>query len=280
MPLKSPARIAVFLATASAIGVFGISGCIGTPTSGLERMQNAIVLGEMSIDEPPIDINTVGMIDLEVESFGGTVRIEAVPGMVGTVIEPVLRSYHGNRRRGESIDTLDHLHYRVEMLKGELDRETLLITTWSDDDEDHYQAIDFFIQTGSVGSVKVRTERGRVWVKDNQHGVDIETTQGDVRVVTQHPMTEPMTMVTKSADIDFRASAGSGGHYDVESIGGHIYQRFTHTRITATSPDNGQSVFVAQVGESTAPVTIRTTYGDVRVAIVDDPLDVGPIIKE
>ncbi len=260
--------------------LLAMQGCVGTPTSGLERMENAIMLGEMSVDEAPIDIDTVGMIDLEVDSFGGTVRIEAVPGMTGTVVEPVLRSYHGNRRRDESMGTLDDIHYRVEMLKGELDREILVLTAWSDEDETHYQAVDFFIRTGSVGSVKVRTERGRVWVRNNHHGVDIETTEGDIRVVTTHPMTEAMTMVTKNADIDYRMPPGSGGRFDAEAIGGDVYQRFTHARVTATSPDNGQSIFVGEVGDSGSSVTLRTTYGDIRIAIVDDPIDVGPIIKD
>ena len=281
MPVKPSASTTMLRVSICSMVLSSVlSGCVGTPTSGLERMQNAIVMGEMSIDEAPIDIDTVGMIDLDVDSFGGTVRIEAVPGMTGTVIEPVRRSFHGHTRRDESIETLDDIRYSVEMMKGELDRETLVIKAWTDEDEAHYQGIDFFIQTGSIGSVKVRTNRGRVWVKNNQDGVDIETTNGDIRVVTKYPMTGPMTMVTKTADIDYRAPAGSGGHFDIESIGGRIYQRFTHTRITATSPDNGESVFIANVGDSESPVTLRTTYGDIRVAIVDDPLDVGPFIKE
>ena len=240
MPVKPQVPVAAVLAALWAIVQLGAStGCVGTPTSGLERMQNALVNGEMSIDEAPIDIDTVGMIDLEVESFGGTVRIEAVPGMTGTVVEPVRRSYRGHMRRDQSIESLDDIRYRLEMLKGELDRETLVITAWTDDEEAHYQGIDFYIRTGSIGSVKVRTERGRVWVKNNRDGVDIETTEGDIRVVTAHPMTVPMTMVTRSADIDYRAPAGSGGHFDIEAIGGRIYQRFTHARVTATSPAFG-----------------------------------------
>ena len=47
------------------------SGCIGTPTSGLERMENAIGQGEMSIDEPRIIIDSRGIVDLEVD--GGCV---------------------------------------------------------------------------------------------------------------------------------------------------------------------------------------------------------------
>ena len=49
-----------------------------------------------------------------------------------------------------------------------------------------------------------------------------------------------------------------------EAVGGRIYQRFTHARVTATSPDNGESGFIADVGGADAPVTLRTTYGDIR----------------
>jgi HAMP domain-containing protein len=90
------------LLAASMAGAFAVAGCVGTPTSALERMGNAIDQGEMAIDDPHVLIDTLGPIDLEVDSFGGTVRIEAVPGMTGTVIEPVRRAFLGHLRRDEA----------------------------------------------------------------------------------------------------------------------------------------------------------------------------------
>ncbi|MEC8320633.1 MAG: DUF4097 family beta strand repeat-containing protein [Planctomycetota bacterium] len=260
------------------LGLLG--GCVGTPTSGLERMENAFVAGEMAIDDPPVMIDTRGSVDLEVVSFGGSIRIEAVEGMEGTTIEPVRRSFHGHLRRDEAETALDEIGYRIELVAGELDREVIVITTSTENGEPHFQGVDFFIRTGRLETVDIDTRRGRVWIKNNRGSVDVSTTYGDVRVVTDHPMTESITLVTKEASIDYRVGPGSTGFYDARSVGGRVYQRFTEARVTATSPENGPSVFIGDVGGGTNPVTLRTTYGDIRVSIVENPTDVGPIIVE
>ena len=54
--------------TTLAVGLLALAGCISTPTSTLERMDNAISLGEMSVDDPKVLIDTVGPIDLEVDA--------------------------------------------------------------------------------------------------------------------------------------------------------------------------------------------------------------------
>lgn len=256
------------------------SGCIGTPTSGLERMENAIGQGEMSIDEPRIIVDSRGIVDLEVDSFGGNVRVDVVPGMKGTTVDPVLRAFHGHLRRDEADASLEELDYRVELRGGELDRETLVLGSTSDGAESHFQGVDFYVRTGELGRVNVKTARGRVWIKNNTGGVDIETTMGDIRVITDHPMTEPMTMVTRDASIDYRAAPGSTGEYDLRSVGGRVYQRFTDARVTATSVANGSTVFVGTIGGGTNPVILRTTYGDIRVAVTENATGVGPIIRE
>lgn len=272
--LGSPRLLSACLATAF------LAGCLGTPTSGLERMENALIGGEMAEDDARITIDSRGILDVDIESFGGNIRIEAVPGMKGTVIEPVRRSFLGHLRRDEGQIALDRIDYRIELREGDLDRETLRISSSTTHPEDHFQGVDFYIRTGELGAVEISTIRGRVWVKDNTGPVDIQTTYGDIRVVTDHPMNGEVVLMTKDASIDYRVSPGSTGLYDLRSVGGEVYQRFTNARVTATSEENGPSIFVARVGEGVNPVILRTTYGDIRVAVVENPTQVGPIIVE
>ena len=266
--------------TLAAIGLAAVSGCIGTPTSALERMDNAISQGEMAIDDPLVLIDTLGPIDLEVDSFGGTVRIEAVEGMVGTTIEPVRRAFLGHLRRDEAEVSLDRIDYRIELKSGALDREVLVITTSTEHPEPHFQGVDFLIRTGELGRVDVVTRRGHVWVKNNRHGVDLDTTYGDIRVVTDFPMNDPVTLVCKDGSIDYRVAPGSTGLYDLQTVGGEVYQRFTEARVVALGVDNGPSTFFGEVGDGTNPVVVRTTYGDIRVSVVEKPTDVGLVIVE
>lgn len=255
-------------------------GCIGTPTSGLERMENAFGQGEMSVDDPRIILDSRGILDVDIDSFGGSVKIDAVPGMSGTTVEVVRRAYHGHFRRDDAENSLDQLDYRVELGKGELDRETLVISSTTTSPESHFQGVDFYIRTSELGRINIRSKRGRIWVKNNQGGVDIETTYGDVRVVTDFAMNEPITLVTKDASIDYRAAPDSTGEYDLRSVGGLVYQRFTDARVTTTSNENGPAIFVGRIGDGDNSVTLRTTYGDIRVAVVENPTGVGPIITE
>lgn len=269
------------LARITLVGVlFALGGCISTPTSTFERMDNAISLGEMSVDDPKVFIDTVGPIDLEVDSFGGSIRIEAVEGMVGTTIEPVRRAYLGHLRRDEAEASLELIDYRIEVKPGALDREVLSISTTTEHGEPHFQGVDFFIRTGELGAVNCVTKRGHVWVKNNRHGGDIDTTHGDIRLVTDFPMKDAVTLVTKEGSIDYRVAPGSTGLYDLETIGGEVYQRFTDARVVALGVRNGPSTFFGEVGGGTNPVTIRTTYGDIRVGVVENATDVGLIISE
>ena len=273
-PGEAPAWI--LLACLTAILPVGCS----TPTSGIERMRNALIEGEMAVDDSHIMVDARGMLDIMIESFSGNVRILEVPGMEGATVEPVRRAYLGHLRRDEGEAALEAIDYHIELRKGELDRETLYITTSTTHPEDHLQGVDFYIRTGKLGAVDVSTTRGRVWVKDNSGPVDIQTTYGDIRVLTNHRMNGPVILVTKDASIDYRTGPGSTGLYDLRSVGGRVYQRFTEARITATSEENGPAVFVGQVGDRENPVVLRTTYGDIRVAVVQDPTEVGPVIVE
>lgn len=276
----SDTTLARLASAAAACGLLALAGCVGTPTSTFERMDNALTQGEMSIDDPLVLIDTVGPIDLQVDSFGGSVRIEAVDGMEGTTIEPVRRAFLGHLRRDEAEVSLDKIDYRIELQPGALDREVLVISTSTEHPEPHFQGVDFFIRTGELGRVDVKTRRGHVWVKNNRHGVDLDTTYGDIRVVTDFPMNEPVTLVCKDGSIDYRVAPGSTGLYDLRTVGGEVWQRFTDARVIALGVENGPSVFYGEVGDGENPVVARTTYGDIRVSVVEKPTDVGIVITE
>ncbi|MDG1360152.1 MAG: DUF4097 family beta strand repeat-containing protein [Phycisphaerales bacterium] len=273
--LRTPAMLAGLVASFATL-----QGCIATPTSSLERMNNAVVYGQMAIDDPQIVVATDGPVDIDIESFGGTVLVEAVPGLKNTIIEPVRHANHGHLRRDEAESSLDEMDYVVELIPGDLNRETVRVVATSADLEEHFQGVDFRIRTADLGSVRVRTDHGRVWVKNNTGGVDVETTHGDIRVITDHAMNDPIILVTKEGDVDYRAPKGSTGIYDLRSIGGLVYNRFTEARVVSTSPDNDPATFIADVGGGLNPVLVRTTYGDIRVAVTEFPTGVGPIIME
>ena len=257
-----------------------LSACIGSPTSGLDRIQNAIVNGEIAVDDQPIILNVRGGVNVDVDSFGGSYKIVADPSLDGVYIDPVRRSAPGHDRRGEGLDDLEKLMYRIELTKSEMGQETLRIRSWSEDDEPHYQAVDFRIRVPELNSVRVNTDRGRVWVVGNSGPVNIETTYGDIRVMTEYPMTGDISLITKEASIDYRVPGGSTGLFHCIAKGGEVFSRILAGRVTSSSSTNGPAKFAGQVNDGSNPVDIRTTFGDIRIAVVDAPTDVGLIIFE
>lgn len=257
-----------------------LAGCAGTPTSGVERMSNAIFHGEVSVDDPEIILLTNGPIDIDVDSFGGTYRIIADPNLDATYVEPVRRSMHGHLRNDDAGEALESIDYSVNLVRGELDAETLEIHSWTNHPEMHFQGVDFRIRTPSLNSIRLVTKRGRVWVENNSGPASIETTYGDIRLLTSHPMTDPITLVTKEASIDFRAPQGTTGLFHCVASSGEVYHRITAARITDSAMTNGPAKFAAQIGHGENPVDMRTSHGDIRVAVVDDPTDVGALIIE
>lgn len=256
------------------------AGCSGTPTSGAERVGNVLLRGEVSVGDGEIVLTTSGPIDIDVDSFGGTYRIIADPSLKATYVEPVRRSTHGHLRFDDGRDSLESIDYRVNLVRGELDSETLEIQSWTNHPESHFQGVDFRIRTPSLNSVRVITKNGRVWVKDNTGPVSIETTYGDIRLLTNHPMNDPITLITKDASIDFRAPAGTTGLFHCVASSGEVYSRITEAQITSSSRTNGPTKFAAQIGHGENPIDMRTSHADIRVAIVKNPTDVGSFIIE
>ena len=266
--------------TACNLLVLLLAGCVGSPTSGPERMRNAIIHGEVSVDDNEIVLTTSGPININADSFAGTFRIIADPSLDATYIEPVRRSTHGHGRLDDGNASLDAINYRVNLVPGEFDTETLEIQSWTTHPETHFQGVDFRIRTPRLNAVRIVTDHGRVWVKNNTGPVSIETSYGDIRVVTDHPMTQPVTLVTKEASIDYRVPGGSSGLFHCVARHGEVYHRITAGRITSSSSTNGPTKFAAQIDFGESPVDMRTSHGDIRIAVVDNPTEVGSYIFE
>ena len=140
--------------------------------------------------------------------------------------------------------------------------------------------MEIVVVTPALDSVKVRSTKGDVTVIDNRGSVDIETTRGDVRMMTPWPMTGPMTIVTSEGSIDYRVRGESKGVFDCESRGGEVRQRAEFGKWIALNGDNDHDRFLAVLNDGTNPVVLRTSEKNIRVAIVPDPTAVGIYIVD
>jgi hypothetical protein len=232
-----------------------------------------------STDEP-IELKTAGAIAVDVDNFAGDVTIRADRKVERTFVEVRRVSTHGLGRWVESKDALDDASWTATLEAREGGGETLVIRTDTPNPEKYFHHMEILVVTPALDSVKVRSTNGNVTVIENRGSVDIETTRGDVRMMTPWPMTGPMTIVTSEGSIDYRVRGESKGIFDCESHGGQVRQRAEFGKWMALDSGNDHDRFLAVLNDGTNPVVLRTSEKNIRVAIVPDPTEVGVYIVD
>jgi len=244
--------------------LFGATGALGDVFSGRT----------FAIDDP-VELRTRGPLAVDVESFAGDVVVRADRKIDRTTVEVRRVSTHGLGRLKESADELSEPNWTATLRPRDGGGETLFIRATTPNPEPHFQRLEVTVYTPSLDSVRVRTTNGDVTIIENQGPVDVETTRGDVRMMTPWPMTQPMTIVTSEGSIDYRVRGESKGTFDCESHGGQVRQRAEYGSWIALDPSNDHDRFLAVLNGGRNPVVLRTSDEDIRVSIVPDPTAVG-----
>jgi hypothetical protein len=230
--------------------------------------------------DEPIELKTTGAIAVDVDNFAGDVTVRADRKVERTFVEVRRVSTHGLGRWVESKEALDDASWTASLQPREGGGETLVIRTDTPNPEKYFHHMEILVVTPALDSVKVRSTNGDVTVIENRGSVDIETTRGDVRMMTPWPMTGPMTIVTSEGSIDYRVRGESKGVFDCESRGGEVRQRAEFGKWLALDTDNDHDRFLAVLNDGTNPVVLRTSEKNIRVAIVPDPTSVGIYIVD
>lgn len=279
-------RRAVIALAAVPVLVWAAAGC-SRPRPGLERAVSEpwrATFGGESADSETFSIPIVGSQNVVVDSFAGDVTVTASANPPGTAAEAGLatvkitrRGMHGPSRKSDSTASLPDITATVgsEVREG---NPTIVVKATTDNPEPWLQAADIDITVPMVGSVIVRTARGHVYVTNMSRGVDIETSKGDVRVITALPIRQPSTVLNRDGGIDWRVPGTSSGIYDLESVGGAVFARCPVGRWICTDPSNTDRRLLARLNDGTSRVVLRNVDGDIRVAVVEGPANVGTYI--
>jgi hypothetical protein len=247
--------------------------------SANRAVRDAVSMRTFSTDEP-IELKTSGALAVDVDNFAGDVTIRADRKVDRTYVEVRRVATHGLGRWIESKDALDDAGWTASLEPRDGGGETLSIRTDTPNPEKYFHHMEIVVVTPALDSVKVRSTKGDVTVIENRGSVDIETTRGDVRMMTPWPMTGPMTIVTSEGSIDYRVRGESKGVFDCESRGGEVRQRAEFGKWIALNGDNDHDRFLAVLNDGTNPVVLRTSEKNIRVAIVPDPTAVGIYIVD
>ncbi len=264
------------LGIATSVFLIGIllAGCTGRVSSSRGFLDGVI---EKHDFDDRIVVQVGQPIEIDVDSFNGDVIIRADAELTEATVRVQRVATHGVKRSGEAKDSLVDIDYSVEIVAGNLG-QVLQIRTWTTHAEPYFQRANVFIDVPAVDGVFVRTNRGDVVVRNAEGEIDISTNEGDVRLATNLAMRRPVTITNRDGDIEYRVRGESTGIFDCQAFDGKVDHRVLYGEFrVAASRRKGRLQAVLNQGDN--PVLLRTTTGNVAIAVVADATDVGMFIQ-
>lgn len=267
----------LLFAAAVAAGLLLASGCGRTFSSFGEWLGDAASgVSNKSTRDAPIDFEVDGPVTLDVESFNGDVTVKCDPSLAIGRVRVTRVATHGAGRKGEAKGSLSTIEYSAELVPGEVG-QMLQVRTWTTDAEPHFQRAHLKIELPEVDGVFIRTSNGNIDAIGIEGETDIVTSYGDVRVMTNLPMYQPVTIINNSGNIDYRIRGESTGDLDCKSLRGKVRHRVRHGELVVhegTSFDR----LLATLNSGSNPVVLRAADGDVSIAVIAEPTKVGVLI--
>lgn len=263
------------IAALSLLMIAAGTGCDGTQkNSTLTAMFSG---GGNRVSEKTEHIFEVsGPIAVDVESLGGDVVIRTNTRATDwATVTVVGETRHGNFRSDHAEAALADIQHSASMEPGEFG-PVLTVRTWTDNPEVHYLRGHVEIVLPAVEGVYVRTKRGRVKLMGCEGKMDVQTTGGDVWVISDRPMLDPISVYTSNGDIQYRARIGSTGAFLCQTEAGTIKSKQRFGRWRLHSQDS--HTLIATLNDGTNPVELRTDRGNIGIAISDNPTAVGLLI--
>ena len=225
------------------------------------------------------EYESIDVIEVDVESFNGDVVVVANDELDMARVTVTPQSVHGHMRGDDAEASLQRVHAEVVKEAGNLG-PVIRVRNTTDDPEPHYLRAHVYIEAPAIEGVRIRTGVGNILMKELTGAVDAETGGGNVRLMTPLPMTRPVTVVSQRGSIDYRIRGESTGAFDMETVGGIIKLRCRYGRWIAADPGNRRDRLTSVLNDGANPVILRTVDGDIRIAIVDNPMEVGMFILD
>ena len=226
-------------------------------------------------DQPRL-LAVTGPVAVDVASFNGDVSIVVDPRVPYGSVRVRRRATHGYGRGSEAEEALEHIQYTIDVVHGE-SGPLLKVKTWTDDVEPYVLRADLRIRLPELSGVTVQTQHGSVEAIGFDGPVQIETTDGGVRELTDRPVVQPVTVTNLRGDIDYRVGGGSSGKFDCQAVDGDVDQRVRLGRLIIL-PGTDSDTLLATLNDGQNPVRLRTSEGNIRIAVVPNASDAGPLI--
>lgn len=232
-------------------------------------------------------------IFLSVNNFHGSVHVSSDSSVGGIEIK---RSLHAREKdweqAGRNFDlqndlkhSLDFIDYRASLAKADGGGAICTVSVRTRYPEPANQWVELDIRVPNLAGVNIRTSDGEVTVANWRGPLSAYTDHGDIVVSTVYGVVNDVDLVTAGGHIDMRLPTNSTGSVFVSAVGGRAvidisddlgggeigekfgvrYSDSSHARGTLHAGGNG--------------ITLRTSGGNARVIVSDDPGNVSIIKK-
>lgn len=233
------------------------------------------ILGWKRERDQVVELETRGVVDVDVDIFAGNVTIVADERLTATTVTIDRVGTAGWGRSDDAVASLGDIRYTIS-LERRNGTDVAIVRAANDNPEPRFQHCDVEVHVPALGSVRINTIRGDVWVADNRGPVDIVTSRGKVRVMTPWRMNDPMTIVTSDEDIDLRIRGESTGAIDADAMGGMVKSRVQYGQWIARDARNDADTMHAVLNDGANPVVLRTSNANVLISVVNDPVSTNP----
>jgi hypothetical protein len=218
-------------------------------------------------------LDTRGPVSIQVDSFGGDVTIIVDPTVVGTVVTANQLEVGQNGLPERNAQ----MRCATQIESGILGEVVHVSATAIDNPLDLISA-EIIVKASSVHGVRVHTSDGNVSLLGISGPIDVQTNDGDVRVVTSLVMNEMVSIENRHGNIVYRVSGDSSGKIDATAINGEVAFDLRQGDATILPNSTGDRL-VADLNDGTNTLNMRTVDGDVRIYVLDNPAGSEPFFN-
>ena len=211
-----------------------------------------------------------GPAAVDIVTFAGDVKVVATGNSGVTpyvLITPA--SLHALHRYEAAAASLEEVSWDVEVVN-EGGRDVVRIRTSTVYPEPELQRVHVTVGLPEIDGTRVKTRLGSVELQEIRGPIDIESTRGDLEIVTLKPLHGPISAVTTDGDIQLRMPPGSSGRLDCYSGDGRIISSVPDARLQVLGRTNDQ-ILDAILNDGMEPIVLRTNDGTIRVIVKKNP---------
>ncbi len=260
----SRCSVGIFFLLAGLVMLLGTTGCV-----------------TKSAKDPAItfaDLDAAVPVGLNVDSFGGDVLVRVDPKLDHAEVRLVRKGVHGMMRGEEANAALTAINIETEMVEADDGGKELQVRLTTEHAEPHFLRANVEIVAPAIEGVRIRTKRGKVYLWDVAGTVFIENAFGHVRLMSTRPMVDPVTIINRDGDIDYRIQRNSAGVFDCQTVRGTVSPRIKQGNFRALEGTR-EDTLIGVLNGGTNRVELRTVDGNIRIAIVEEPSAVGYMIR-